>query len=333
MDNYLNSNPKISVLMPVYNTPEEYLREAIESILTQTYTNFEFIILNDGSINNVEDVVLSYSDARIKYIKNEHNIGLIKTLNRVLNEAKGEYVARMDADDIAIETRFEKQVNFLDQHKEIDILGTWLEVFPEKEIIKNPATDEKIKEFLLFIGSVIGHPTVMMRKLTLDKYHIKYNEEDIHAEDYGLWVSIMDKVKFANLQEVLLKYRWSDCNISNVHSEIQKGLAIKIKAKAQGNILKIDTIAIQAAIDKIIEGEKIDLDEFIDLSSYFENLIEKMPNSEDKKEYIKSAQSAYNFIGKKTKRNDKFISNLWFNKLNKLLGNSFYFKLKNSLRR
>ena len=109
------SKPLVSVLMAVYNG-EKYLLEAIESILNQTYTNFEFLIINDGSTDSTEEIILSYSDQRIRYIKNEQNLKLIASLNKGLDLAKGKYIARMDADDISLPDRLEKQVNFLERN-------------------------------------------------------------------------------------------------------------------------------------------------------------------------------------------------------------------------
>ena len=110
----MNSSKLISVLMPVYNTKEEFLRTAIESILNQTFSNFEFIIINDGSTNNAEDVILSYKDDRIIYLKQE-NQGIVAALNNGWDRAKGEYIARMDSDDISFPDRFEKQIEYLEK--------------------------------------------------------------------------------------------------------------------------------------------------------------------------------------------------------------------------
>ena len=124
--------PKVSVLMPVYNTKEEYLREAIESILNQTFTDFEFIIINDGSTNNAEEVIKSYKDSRIKYYRQE-NHGLIYTLNYGLSLCNGEYIARMDSDDISLPFRFEKQIEVLDKNPNIGIVGGLIKIFQDMD--------------------------------------------------------------------------------------------------------------------------------------------------------------------------------------------------------
>ena len=121
---------KISVLMPAYNA-EKYIGEAIESILNQTYKDFEFIIINDGSIDRTEDIILSYDDPRIIYLKNKENSGIVASLNNGLKQAKGQYVARMDADDISLPTRFEKQLQYMESNQHIFVLGTSLILFGE----------------------------------------------------------------------------------------------------------------------------------------------------------------------------------------------------------
>ena len=122
MDSPVNA-PAVSVVMPVYNG-EKYLRESIDSILNQTYTDYEFIIVNDGSNDKTEEIILSYNDNRIRYIKNEKNLQIVKSLNRGIELAKGRYIARMDADDISLPRRFEKQITFMENNLEIGVCGT-----------------------------------------------------------------------------------------------------------------------------------------------------------------------------------------------------------------
>ncbi len=203
--------PKISVVMPVYNTKEEYLREAIESILNQTYSDFEFLIMDDSTQDTAKNMILAHSDKRIKYIKNEKKLGLAKTRSKLLKKAQGEYVAVMDSDDISLPERFQKQVKFLDENPEISILGTWFEFFPETKIIKHPKTPKYLD---ILRGCFIGHPTVMLRKKDFEKYDLNYNENCKGAEDYELWSRAIRYLKFYNLPEILLKYRWFGENTS-----------------------------------------------------------------------------------------------------------------------
>ena len=125
-------SPTISIVMPVYNC-ENYLHEAIKSILEQTYTDFEFIIINDGSEDNSEDIILSYADPRIIYIKNDKNMKIVKTLNKGISLSRGKYIARMDADDICYRDRLEKQLSFMEKHKDIDLCGSYAQNFGTRE--------------------------------------------------------------------------------------------------------------------------------------------------------------------------------------------------------
>jgi glycosyltransferase involved in cell wall biosynthesis len=126
-----NTNPLVTVLMPVYNG-EEFLHEAIESILKQTYLNFELLIINDGSTDSSENIILSYPDTRIRYIKNESNIKLIATLNNGFALAQGKYIVRMDADDYSVKERLQKQVAFMEANPEVTLAGSWFETIGDE---------------------------------------------------------------------------------------------------------------------------------------------------------------------------------------------------------
>ena len=199
-----NSNPMISVVMPVYNG-ERYLREAIDSILNQTYADFEFIILNDGSTDKTEEIILSYNDPRIVYVKNDENLQIVKTLNKGIALAQGKYIARMDSDDISLPARFEKQVQFMENNQRVDICGTWIEVFDlRNEKWEYPIGHEEIKSVLLF-NSALAHPSVIMKKsiFKTNQYDEKYNK----AQDYALWVNLLRTYTFHNIPICLLRYR------------------------------------------------------------------------------------------------------------------------------
>ena len=203
---------KISVIMPVYNTKEEYLREAIESILNQTYSNFEFIIVNDGSTNNAEDVILSYKDKRIVYIKQE-NKGVSAASNNGWEKAQGEYIARVDSDDISYPDRFEKQIKFLEENPEYSLVGSWTEILGTKRIIKLP---QDIKLMDLLADCPFIHSSIMFRKADFDKYNLRYPNNMNLAEDYMLYAKAIQYLKMTNLQEVLLKYRIYSENASSL---------------------------------------------------------------------------------------------------------------------
>lgn len=217
--------PVISVIMPVYNG-EKFLREAIDSILNQTFSNFEFIILNDGSTDKSEEIILSYSDERIKYIKNENNLQIVKTLNKGLALAEGAYIARMDADDISYPQRFEKQYQFLEANPDIHVCGCKIRRFWEGKKSRSktfPEYHEAIKARLV-INSPIPHPGAMIRKSFFDTF--LYEEEYNKAEDYALWMKSCDTHKFHNLPDELLRYRFHP---NQTVSDIQIQVAGKIR--------------------------------------------------------------------------------------------------------
>jgi len=210
--------PIISVVMPVYNG-EKYLREAIDSILTQTYTDFEFIILNDGSIDSTEEIILSYDDSRIVYVKNEKNLQIVKTLNKGIDLAKGEYIARMDADDISLPERFEKQMEFMEKNPDIDVCGTWYKTFGKNEYLhKLPVEHEQIKADLLFYCP-LAHPTIMMKRSIFDTY--EYPDNFPKAEDYALWTKLVEYYKFSNIPICLLHYRLHSDQTGEIYNSIQ----------------------------------------------------------------------------------------------------------------
>lgn len=200
--------PTVSVVMPAYNA-EKYLREAIDSILAQTFTDFEFIIINDGSTDATKDIILSYSDQRIVYLENESNSGICVTLNRGLDAARGRYIARMDSDDISLPERFAKQVVYMDTHPEIGVLGTDIEVFGEgvtPYTFEQLHTPEECQAGLLF-NSCFAHPSVMIRKSVLNDNNLQYNDDFRGLEDFELWWQIGKYSKLNNLPEPLLRYR------------------------------------------------------------------------------------------------------------------------------
>lgn len=255
--------PKISVLMPVYNTKEEYLREAIESILNQTYADFEFIIINDGSTNNAQEVILSYKDERIIYIKNEKNAGPSFAINQGIKIINGEYMVRMDSDDISLPLRFEKQIGFMEKNPQVDISGTWFSKFPQNCLKKMPIGDEEIKKSLLLSHTPIGGATTIFRKSSMDKFNIKYNEEDMIAEDLSLWLQLTDKVCFANIGEVLYKYRIHSENSSTKSFEKIQKSTVKLVTEARSKICEFNTKQEIEIMEKLIEKKVLTFDEVL----------------------------------------------------------------------
>lgn len=207
--NYMKE-PLVSVIMSVYNTQEEYLREAIESILQQTYLLFEFIIIDDASDSWCHKIIKEYSiDKRIKLVSNESNLGLTKSLNKALAMANGEYIARMDSDDIAYPQRLKRQVEYMEKHRNIAVVGTLALTSDTKECIGYFKANnmELLKVYMLFQNAGIIHPTAMFRKRFFDEHKITYDERYPKAQDYALWLEVLQYGKISCLNEVLLIYR------------------------------------------------------------------------------------------------------------------------------
>ncbi|MDF2431619.1 MAG: hypothetical protein JWP44_1250 [Mucilaginibacter sp.] len=219
----------VTVLMPVYNA-EPYLKEAIQSIIDQTFTDYKFVIINDGSSDNSEDVIKGFKDERISYIKHETNTGLINTLNEGLDLAQSKYIIRMDADDISIPERFEKQVSFMESNPEIDICGAWLSVINTNQIITHPVTNEECKVQLLQ-NTVLGHPAAILRRELIVKNNLKFDKNALYAEDYKFWADAsINGLKLANIPEILLHYRAHKAQVStsNWESQLQSAENIKL---------------------------------------------------------------------------------------------------------
>ena len=220
-----NSKPRVTVLMPVYNG-EKYMREAIDSILGQTYHDYEFVIINDGSTDGSVKIIQSYRDKRIRFIDNEKNIGISSTLNKGIELATGEYIVRMDSDDISLPTRIEKQVKFMDNYPEVGVCGTWIKYIGvpwrpwRSAIYKYTAKPRDIKARSLF-NSGFAHPSVIMRRSLLEKFQLKYDPQHLDAEDYGLWQKCSFCFPLANIPEVLLVYRVHFESMTNSDKNIE----------------------------------------------------------------------------------------------------------------
>lgn len=219
--------PKVSVLMPVYKTNEVHLREAIESILSQTFTDFEFLILDDCPEDDREAIVKSYDDKRIKYLKNEQNLGISSSRNKLIDMAKGEYLAVFDHDDISLPTRFAKQVQYLDEHKEVGVVSCNIKTMIRCKVCKNPEQDKAIKLALMRVCA-LTHPASMIRKKVLFDNNIRYEEEFSPSEDYALWCRLIPVTKFHNLDEILFHYRDHAENTSHLQSEKMRQATLSI---------------------------------------------------------------------------------------------------------
>jgi len=226
--------PLVSVIMPAFNCAK-YIGEAIESILSQTFTDFEFIIIDDGSKDETHNLLLGYveKDTRIRLIRNEKNLGIATSFNKGLRIAKGKYIARMDADDISMPSRFEQQIAFLFKHPSVGVLGTTAKVINEHGETMDryfvPA-DHSMIAWALPFGHDFANPTVMIRAKVIKKAGGYFAETSI-AEDVELWIKLAETTRFANIQKDLLIYRTHPQATSRIKNKMQREDALIAREK------------------------------------------------------------------------------------------------------
>jgi glycosyltransferase involved in cell wall biosynthesis len=230
--------PKLSVIMSVLNG-EPYLREGVESVLTQTFEDFEFIVLDDGSTDNTAQILESYDDPRIVRLSNPANLGLPKSFNRCLSVCRGEIIVRQDADDMSMPSRFMEQLDYLERHPDIGVLGTQMDVVDERGDFlykyELPISHPMIA-WQLFFGRSLAHPTVMMRRSLIERVG-GYNPSFPYSEDFELWTRLVEITRIENLSNPLYKYRWRADSFSSTKSNEQLSKVILARQLFASRIL------------------------------------------------------------------------------------------------
>ena len=226
---------RVSVLTPIYKTDERFLRAAIESVLGQTFADFEFLLLDDCPEDSRETVVRSYDDKRIVYLKNERNLGISASRNRLIDLAKGEYLAVFDHDDVCRPERLAKEVAYLDAHPECGVVSSWTRLTFNGSINTYPEDDHEIKLRMMDVCA-LWHPASMIRKSVLAEHDIRYEAECSPVEDYMLWMRLIPLTCFHVLQEALVDYRWHSGNTSNMQRERLQAADWRVKAWAKVNL-------------------------------------------------------------------------------------------------
>lgn len=224
--------PRVSVLLPVHDG-RAFLREAIDSILGQTFRDFELLVIDDGSTDGSAAIAAEYRDPRLRLVANGENLGLIRTLNRGLELARGDYVARMDADDVSLPERIARQVDFLDANPDVGICGSWTYWFGEvRDAVKTyPTRPEDVRCQLLFDGA-IAHPSVCLRRGWFARHGLRFDEAYPYAEDYELWCRASEIFPLANLDEVLLRHRVHARSVTRRHARAQEETVRRIQREA-----------------------------------------------------------------------------------------------------
>jgi len=257
----MTAAPLVSVVMPVYNG-EKYLREAIESVLGQTFRDFEFIVIDDGSTNGTGGMLAHYQkmDRRIRVICNPQNEGQPAALNKGCHLAKGKYIARMDADDVSLPERLERQIEHIEVHREIGVLGTWSEIIDKKgargESVRMPTRPALIGWSLIF-GNCVTAPSVMMRRDLVERLGF-FRTEPRDAEDYDLWARAVSVTRIANLPHILLQYRSHEESVSSRHSQSQQQVALGVTRSMIARLLGLEVSAeVAASLRQIAKGPSL----------------------------------------------------------------------------
>ena len=238
---------KISVLMPVYNTDVSFLQEAVSSILDQSLQDFEFIIIDDGSVGDTTSFLneLEKNDERVRLIRNRQNLGITKSLNIGLKAARGKYIARMDSDDIAMPPRFEKQYAFMERHPDVILCGSRVEYLGDRHGLSSGKWRRKIENMddyrvrLLFDNPGPHHPSIFIRHEGLIKYHILYDESLPFAQDYGLFSVISRYGRVVTMDDVLMRYRVHDSRVSTKKKEQQMYCATMVKKRLLSELMDV----------------------------------------------------------------------------------------------
>lgn len=224
--------PKVTVIMPVYNG-ETYVKETIESVLNQSYADFEFVIIDDGSTDKTDAIITDFSDRRIVPLQSNHG-GIVQALNLGLEVARGEYIVRIDADDICVPDRIEKLVAYMDAHEDVVVCGSWATVIDDKgtpvgNLAYPPEEDKKIRGYLRLHNPFI-HPSVIIRKKAIDKVGPYRGYK--HTEDYELWTRLLKVGKGHNIPEELIRYRVHPEQITKQKNLAMRFAGIKVRLLA-----------------------------------------------------------------------------------------------------
>jgi glycosyltransferase involved in cell wall biosynthesis len=245
-------SPKVSIVMSVFNGAS-YLRRAIDSILGQSFTDFEFIIIDDGSTDDTQSILQEYADERIRLFSNDANLGLTRSLNKGIEAARGEFLARLDVDDVAQRNRLERQAACLEGDRKLGIVGSICSMVDEDGrnvgLSDEPSSDIELR-WRSLTGVPFQHPSVMIRKDVLDRHRLKYDEQYETAQDYDLWVRLLGHAKGMNIQDPLV-----------TRTRHQKSIGHRLKDRQSINHARVAL----GAMEEIWPGHPFTVERFNDL--------------------------------------------------------------------
>ncbi|WP_051260849.1 glycosyltransferase family 2 protein [Algoriphagus marincola] len=269
--------PKVSVILPVFNGGK-YISDSIRSILDQSFQDFEIIVIDDGSIDDTKDKISKFKDSKLIFFRFENNKGLIAALNFGLEKATGDYIARMDADDIACSNRLKNQVNFLEEKKDFVACGMAIERIPLKQHKYPPQLDQEIRAGLIF-SNVFYHSTMMIRSKILKDYHLKYEYDFFLCEDYRLWTRLIQYGKMANLTKIGVKYRIHEQQITRkLDYDFNRRLQL-----VRNNYLVFFGVNLSYSelflFNKFCEGGQLSKLDFFDLNLIMEKIYYEIPSA------------------------------------------------------
>lgn len=265
--------PRVSILMPVYNNGD-YVAEAIESMLGQTFGDFELIVLDDCSTDHSREVIEDFSDKRIIYHRNEKNLGLANNLNVGLDMARGELIARMDGDDISLPDRLQVQVDFLDKNPDIDLCSCGLEKFgQETDVWIRESDPEQVKITMMFYSPVL-HATSVWRRASFEKHDLRYRQEAFPAEDYDLWARAVFHCRLTNIPDVLYRYRIHGIQVTKTDDRVsQRDRQIRLDylRKALPNLAEEEIVEF---IERFIEKKALNLNSAQALKTIYQGVLQ-----------------------------------------------------------
>ena len=275
----MQNKPLISVIMSVFNE-EQYIVESIQSILNQTISDFEIIVYDDCSTDRTLEIIRGLDDDRIHIYQNHTNQGLTKNLNQALDIASGQYIARMDGDDVSTPDRFERQIQYMNSHPDTMLISCQTQSFGEESLVWKLQDDPEKLRCMMLVRPVLAHPGFMFRKELVDQYGFKYDESFRQAQDYELVSRVTRKFSIGICPYVLLKYRVHETQVSNSAKGSQFCNADRVRAYLLDELgIHLNECERKAYHKLVLEQHTDNIQDFIDVKLLLERIMEQNKNT------------------------------------------------------